>query len=290
MAGTPKLSALFPMDMHHAASPVRLIAIDMDGTLLDPTHSITPRVKQAITRARAHGVQVVLASGRPVAGMAPYLQELGIAGEQDYCIACNGSVVERISDGHRVVEYPLSHDDFQFCAGIARALGVHFQAMDGQRLYTTSRDISPYTVLDSHLSHMPLSYRAVEEIEPSMQFIKLMMIDEPAVLDAAIQRLPSALTDRFAVLKSAAFFLEIFDHRAGKGPSLQKLADQLGIDRSQVMAIGDQENDLTMLQFAGTSVAMGNAVDAVKQTALHRTASNAEDGVALAIERLVLAQ
>jgi Cof subfamily protein (haloacid dehalogenase superfamily) len=121
-----------------------------------------------------------------------------------------------------------------------------------------------------------------------MSFIKLMMVDEPQVLDAVIPRLPSALTERFAVLKSAAFFLEVFDHRAGKGPSLQKLAEHLGIDRMQVMAIGDQENDLTMLQYAGTSVAMGNAVDIVKSTALHQTTTNSEDGVALAIERFVL--
>ncbi|WP_193059185.1 HAD hydrolase family protein, partial [Pseudomonas sp. K8] len=68
----------------------------------------------------------------------------------------------------------------------------------------------------------------------------------------------------------------------------QKLAEHLGIDRTQVMAIGDQENDLTMLQYAGTSVAMGNAVDIVKATALHQTTPNSEDGVALAIERFVL--
>ncbi|PTT58373.1 HAD hydrolase family protein, partial [Stenotrophomonas sp. HMWF003] len=126
-------------------------------------------------------------------------------------------------------------------------------------------------------------------MDPAMQFIKLMMIDEPHVLDAAIARLPLELTDRFAVLKSAPFFLEVFDHRAGKGASLQKLAEHLGVDAANVMALGDQENDLTMLQFAGTSVAMGNAIEVVKQTARFETATNAEDGVALAIERFVLA-
>jgi len=135
---------------------------------------------------------------------------------------------------------------------------------------------------------VPLSYRRVEDMDPARQFIKLMMIDAPHVLDAAIARLPSELTDRFAVLKSAPFFLEVFDHRAGKGSSLQKLAAHLGVDAANVMALGDQENDLTMLQFAGTSVAMGNAIEAVKQTARFETVTNAEDGVALAIERFVL--
>ncbi|KAG1085330.1 hypothetical protein G6F40_014226 [Rhizopus arrhizus] len=135
---------------------------------------------------------------------------------------------------------------------------------------------------------MPLSYRRVQDMDPSMSFIKLMMIDAPDVLDAAIARLPAELTERFAVLKSAPFFLEVFDHRAGKVPSLQKLAEHLGIDRANVMAIGDQENDLTMLQYAGTSVAMGNAIDAVKAVARFETTSNADEGVARAIEHFVL--
>jgi hypothetical protein len=81
------------MDMPHHPSPVHLIAIDMDGTLLNPAHKLTPRVKQAIAAARAQGVRVVLASGRPVSGLAPFLGELGIEGDAEFCIACNGAVV-----------------------------------------------------------------------------------------------------------------------------------------------------------------------------------------------------
>jgi len=274
--------------MAHSQQAIALVAIDMDGTLLDPAHRLSPRVKQAIARAREQGVRIVLTSGRPVSGLAPFLDELGINGTEDYCIACNGGLVTRVATGEAIVEYPLDFDDFLFVEQVAREMGVHFQALDGERLYTPNQDISIYTVADSHLSRVPLSYRSVAEMDPAMSFIKLMMVDEPEVLDAVIPRLPAALTERFAVLKSAAFFLEVFDRRAGKGPSLQKLAEHLGIDSSRVMAIGDQENDLTMLQFAGTSVAMGNAVDVVKATALHQTATNAEDGVALAIERFVL--
>ncbi len=276
------------MDMGRRQSTIALVAIDMDGTLLDPAHTLTARAKAAIAQARALGVHIVLTSGRPVSGLAPFLAELGINGNDDYCIACNGGLVRRLGTGENVAEFPLSFEDFRYCEQVARDIGVHFQALDGQRLYTPNQDISRYTVIDSHLSHVPLSYRRVEDMDPSMSFIKLMMIDEPEVLDAAIGRLPAELTERFAVLKSAPFFLEVFDHRAGKGPSLQKLAEHLGIDRANVMAIGDQENDLTMLQFAGTSVAMGNAIDAVKAVARFETSTNSEDGVARAIETYVL--
>ncbi|WP_313436991.1 sugar-phosphatase [Stenotrophomonas sp.] len=276
------------MDMGRRQSTIELVAIDMDGTLLDPAHRLTQGAKAAIAQARALGVHIVLTSGRPVSGLAPFLAELGIGGDDDYCIACNGGLVRRIGTGENVAEFPLSFDDFLYCEQVARDIGVHFQALDGQRLYTPNQDISRYTVIDSHLSHVPLSYRRVEDMDRSMSFIKLMMIDEPEVLDAAIAHLPAELTERFAVLKSAPFFLEVFDRRAGKGPSLQKLAEHLGIDRANVMAIGDQENDLTMLQFAGTSVAMGNAIDAVKAAARFETTTNAEEGVARAIETYVL--
>jgi Cof subfamily protein (haloacid dehalogenase superfamily) len=121
-----------------------------------------------------------------------------------------------------------------------------------------------------------------------MRFPKMMMIDQPAILDAAIARLPTGFAERFTSLKSSASFLDIFDGRAGKGPSLKRLADRLGIDRESIMALGDHENDIAMLEFAGTSVAMGNAIPAVKQAARYETATNAEDGVARAIEMFVL--
>jgi len=268
--------------------PIELIAIDMDGTLLRPNHTISPRVKEAISRARDRGVRVVLASGRPVSGLVPYLTELGIHGNDDYCIAFNGAVVQNIGTGERVVEFTLDLDDYLFCADVARELGVHFQGLDGERMYTPDRDISVYTVADSHLTHTPLSYRPVREMPQGLRFPKLMMIDQADVLDAAIARLHTEMTARFATLKSSATFLDIFDKRAGKGPSLQKLANQLGIHRDSVMALGDHENDIAMLEFAGTSVAMGNAIPAVKATARYETATNAEDGVARAIEMFVL--
>jgi hydroxymethylpyrimidine pyrophosphatase-like HAD family hydrolase len=134
------------MDMGRRQSTIELVAIDMDGTLLDPSHQLTPG-----HRARGLGVHIVLTSGRPVPGLAPFLHELGITGDDDYCIACNGGLVQRIGTRETVVEYPLSFDDFLFCEQVARELGVHFQALDSQRMYTPNQDISYYTVADSHL-------------------------------------------------------------------------------------------------------------------------------------------
>jgi Cof subfamily protein (haloacid dehalogenase superfamily) len=269
---------------------IDLIAIDMDGTLLDSHHAISPRVKKAITAARARGVRIVLATGRPFSGVETYLQELDLAGEDDYCITFNGAVIQNAAGTRSVAETTLGYDDFIYCEKVARDLGVHFHVLYERSMMTPNADISSHTVRDAYISHTPLLYRAVDQVDPAWRFRKFMMVDDEAVLDRAIANLPPELMQRYTVVKSAADFLEILHPEAGKGRALATLAAHLGVAPERIMAIGDQENDLVMLEFAGVAVAMGNAIDAVKAVADHVTTSNNEDGVAVAIERYALTQ
>jgi Cof subfamily protein (haloacid dehalogenase superfamily) len=269
---------------------IDLIAIDMDGTLLDSNHAISPRVKKAITAVRTQGVRIVLATGRPFSGVEKYLEELGLTGEGDYCITFNGAVIQNAADTKSVAETTLGYDDFLYCEKIARDLGVHFHVLYERSMMTPNADISSHTVRDAYISHTPLLYRSVEQVDPAWRFRKFMMVDDEAVLDKAIANFPPELLQRYTVVKSAADFLEILHPEAGKGRALATLAAYLGVSQERIMAIGDQENDLVMLEFAGVAVAMGNAIDAVKAVADHVTTSNNEDGVAVAIERYALKQ
>jgi hypothetical protein len=115
-----------------------------------------------------------------------------------------------------------------------------------------------------------------------------MMIDEPAILDKAIARIPADVKEKYTVLKSAPYFLEILDKRVNKGTGVKALADTLGIQPKEIMTLGDQENDIAMIEYAGMGVAMENAIPAVKEVANFVTKSNLEDGVAYAIEKFVL--
>jgi len=267
---------------------IKLIAIDIDGTLLNPQHEVTPRVKAAIEAARDNGVAVVLATGRPFPGVQRYLQELGLDKEGQYCITNNGALVQRADDGSCVAEVPVSFDDYLYYEQLSRELGVHFQALTQSHLYTANKDISRYTIHEVGLTGMPLRYRAVEEMDPSLIFPKIMMIDEPERLDAAISRIPADAYKRNTLMKSAPFFLEILNKDVNKGTGVKLLAERLGLQRNELMAMGDQENDLAMLEFAGTGVAMGNAIPSVKEIAQFVTKTNREDGVAYAIEKFVL--
>ncbi|MFC3393890.1 sugar-phosphatase [Brenneria rubrifaciens] len=267
---------------------IKLIAIDMDGTLLTPQNQISPAVKAAIAAAREKGVEVVLATGRPFIGVERYLAELALQREDCFCVTNNGALVQRAIDGGCVAQTALSFDDYLYFEALARELDVHFHALDFNVVYTANKDISRYTVHEAHLTGMPLKYRAVEEMDRSLTFPKVMMIDEPSVLDRAISQIPPEAFEGYTIMKSAPYYLEILDKRVNKGEGVKMLAQHLGIARESVMALGDQENDLAMLNYAGLGVAMGNATEAVKAVCQFVTRTNQEDGVAYAIEKFVL--
>ena len=265
---------------------IKLIAIDMDGTLLLPDHTISPAVKTAIAAARARGVNVVLTTGRPYAGVHSYLKELHMEQPGDYCITYNGALVQKAGDGSTVAQTALSYDDY--LEQLSREVGSHFHALDRNTLYTANRDISYYTVHESFVATIPLVFCEAEKMDPETQFLKVMMIDEPEILDKVISRIPAEVKEKYTVLKSAPYFLEILDKRVNKGTGVKSLADALGIKAEEVMAIGDQENDIAMIEYAGVGVAMDNAIPSVKEIANFVTKSNLEDGVAYAIEKFAL--
>ncbi|MCL2893703.1 sugar-phosphatase [Brenneria tiliae] len=267
---------------------IKLIAIDMDGTLLTPQNQISPAVKAAIAAAREKGVQVVLATGRPFIGVERYLQELDLQQEGCYCVTNNGALVQRTVNGDVVEQATLSFDDYLYLEALSRKLQVHFHALDFNFLYTANKDISAYTVHEAHLTGMPLKYRTVEEMDRSLTFPKVMMIDEPSLLDRAISQIPPQAYERYTILKSAEYYLEILNKRGNKGQGVKMLAEHLNIPRESVMTLGDQENDLAMIDYAGLGVAMGNAIDTVKAASQFVTKTNMEDGVAYAIEKFVL--
>lgn len=115
---------------------IKLIAIDMDGTLLLPDHTISPAVKAAIAAARERGVNVVLTTGRPYAGVHSYLKELHMEQPGDYCITYNGALVQKAGDGSTVAQTALSYDDYRFLEQLSREVGSHFHALDRNTLYT----------------------------------------------------------------------------------------------------------------------------------------------------------
>ena len=269
---------------------IKLIAIDIDGTLINSKHEITPFTKEVIHRVRKQGIRVALCTGRPFLGAQRYVNELGLDLEEEYLITYNGALIQNTLTKEVFHHIGLTGEDYQRIAKLAMEIGAHFHALDLDAIYTSNRDMSRYTGRDSYFTTMPILYRTLEEIQEKDTFTKIMLIDEPAILDEAIAKIPSAFYEEYTIFKSEPFYCEILNKRASKGQAVQRLAASLQIAQQEIMTIGDHPNDLDMVQYAGIGVAMGNAVDELKKIADYITSTNDEDGAAKAIEKFILAE
>ncbi|MBO0476382.1 sugar-phosphatase [Vagococcus sp. DIV0080] len=267
---------------------IKLVTIDIDGTLLNSERKVTNEVKEAIRKCTEQGVNIVIATGRPTIGVMDLIKELNLDNEHGFMITYNGALIQNAGTEKVLIEHGLSHDDYLDIELLARKLNIHLHVQDYNNMYTANKDISEYTIHESFLTGMPLTYRPVSDMTADTKIIKSMMIDHQEKLDAAIKEIPESFTERFAMVKSMPFYLEVLNKQATKGIAVAELANFLNISLDEVMAIGDNENDLSMIEVAGTGVAMGNAVPSVKEIADKITKSNDEHGVAYALEQWVL--
>ena len=266
---------------------IKLVAIDIDGTLLNSKKEITPSVFEAIQDAKAAGVKIVITTGRPIAGVSKLLKELHLMDPGDYVITFNGGLVQETATGKELIKDLLHYEDYLDIESLANKLQIHSHAITKDGIYTSNRDIGRYTIHESQLVNMPLYYRTPEEVREK-EFVKAMYIDEPDILDAAIAKIPKEFKDRFTMVKSAPFYLEILGKTTNKGSAVLHLAERLGIQQEETMVIGDEENDRSMLEVVGHAVVMENGNPALKKIATTITKSNDESGVAYAIRKWVL--
>lgn len=269
---------------------IKLVAIDIDGTLVTDDKQLTTETIEAINQATEQGVKVVLCTGRPLNGVQDYLKKLCLDNQaESYVITFNGSLVQN-TNGDIIVRHTVSFNDYLDMELLARKIGLHFHAETDQFIYTANRDISPYSIAESFLVRTPIKYRTVEEMTPALSISKGMIIDDPELISKALDEkaVPADFFNRFYIVRSEPYFLELMNKDASKGNAIRDLAAQLDIKQEEIMALGDQENDLTMIDYAGLGVAMGNAIDEVKEHADQMTLTNQENGVAAAINQYVL--
>lgn len=266
---------------------VKLIAIDIDGTLLTPNHKLALSTIDAIKAATASGIKIVLCSGRPLTGVRPYLEMLDLIGADQYVISHNGAAIQT-TDGAPLVTHSLSLNDAQRLAYLANQAKIHYHMITPQSIYTPNRPASAYSIRESHLVNMPLSYQPAEKIPSTEALLTFVYIDETTLVDQFARQLPPALHQQFYVVRTDPHFIEVLNRQASKATALQELMHRLHLQSDEIMAIGDGQNDLPMLKTAGWGVAMGNASQTVQNAADAVTNSNAADGVANAILKYAL--
>jgi len=265
----------------------KLIALDLDGTLLTSDKTISQRTKLAIANARANDIKVVLASGRPLAGMQSKLDELDITGDNEFVVYFNGSMVKEIGTDKVIHSAIIDGKRAKQVAHLAKELGLDCHAFSTEfGLITPCRN--EYTDIEATINQIPITEMNFDQLEDNHPIIKVMIVGEPAKLTAAIEKIPASYHNEFTIVQSAPFFLEFLNLASNKGVGVKAIADHLGIKSDQVICMGDAENDHHMIEYAGLGVAMENAMEQTKAIANHITLSNNEHGVAKVIEDFVL--
>lgn len=267
---------------------IRLIATDLDGTLLRDDKTVSPRTAQAIRLAHEAGLQVVAATGRYLTGLPSILTSVGI----DYAVTSNGAEGYRLGSRESLFEHPIQTSTV---AAILAYLADHLPqarsevAIGGGWTHFAQPG---YTNLltDVERRNFPIDYAELTDLEAIGRPLVKLAVRHPTLAPEELRQalLASGLTG-FHPTTSGAFILEISGSGVTKARGVARLAELLGLEPHQVLAIGDARNDIEMLQWAGVGVAMGNAVPEAIAAADHTTASNEEDGLALAIEALLAA-
>lgn len=261
----------------------KLIAIDVDDTLLSDNLTVSEETRGAMAAAIEMGVTVTLATGRMFASAQKIAKGINL---NVPIITYQGALVKTLLDGQVLYERSVPADAARELYDYCKKHGLHLQSYVNDELYGTEDNdrIKAY----SKLSNIPYL------IEPDFSKLidqptnKMLMIDEPDRLDEIAVELQSIIGDRVHITKSKAHFLEFMHKEGTKGHALKYMAQHIGCSMEDTIAIGDAWNDREMIQAAGLGVAMGNAVPMLKEIADYVTLSNNEDGVKHVIEKFIL--
>lgn len=249
----------------------KLMAIDIDGTLLNDEQKITAENIQTIKTAMHNGTKIVLCSGRDYEGVIGNAEALGLNGADEYMIYFGGSMIQNFA-GKVIYQKTLTEND---CIELINFFTVHkiqFALIDneGERF-------------SSYRDWLQQSNR-----HPNLKIVKFLLMTKPNNLAETAKLLHTNYDHNYFIVQTSATEIEIFPKNINKGTALKYLTDYLKIDLADVIAVGDMDNDLPMLKRVGLSVAMGNAVIEVKKICDVETADNNHSGVAKIIQEYVL--
>lgn len=260
---------------------MKLLALDIDDTLIDTDKLPGERLKRAIRLAEANGVTVILATGRGFLGSRAIRESLSLYGP---LIHYGGAVVSDGRTGEYLYENYLRPEDVLTAIAAADAFGVHAQVYEGDTV--VFRKENAFTKRYTGVLHLPfvvdpdLVYRPLDCIP------KVLFAVDPAKEAELFPKIRALLPDHLSVLTSKPGFIEIGSVNSTKGAALKWIASGLGVDRSEVTAIGDNTLDLDMIEWAGTGVCVANGNEIVKQKADLVIGACSDDGVAEYLERI----
>lgn len=264
-----------------------MIVLDLDGTLTNEKKEITPRTFDALMKAQEVGVKIVLASGRPTQGIIPLANQLDLSKFGGYILAFNGGLVIDCCSGKRIFNSELASEFVNELYYEAKKAGLEILTYQGDVIAATQKK-NKYVLTEAFINKMDVVEYSDFPNQVVYPINKCLIVGDPKPLHTLELSLAEKLDGKMTVYRSAGFFLECVPFGIEKSQSIDALIKTIGIDRTEVIAVGDGYNDKSMIEYAGLGVAMANASTEVQDVADYITYSNEEDGVAHVIEKFVL--
>lgn len=260
----------------------KLIAVDMDGTLLNNSGEITPKTVEAIKKATESGAIFSVSTGRPIQGVDKYNHVLELKAP---IITYNGAMIVDSETREILFEQGLEREDAKKILELGRKYDTTMCVWSANKLYGNKLNdkIHDYKKLSGVEPILIEDYEALL----AQGITKILWYDEKESINQWQQELQSVDFGSVTFCTSKPVFLEFFNSKVSKAVAMEKIGQIYHIDSKEMIAIGDGKNDLSMIEYAGLGVAMGNAEEVVKEAAQYITASNEEDGIAEVIEKFI---
>lgn len=267
---------------------VKLIAIDMDGTLLNSKKELLEETKQYFKNFHNKNTEtlLVLCTGRPECGIRPYLKDLGYLEENHYIISQNGANIYESQTGNHVMDAFVDSAAIQKWIELGKKHGVSVMGAGVDYYYSFDEDPTEWMEFDVKLVSGKLKRIPTKE-SLNTDFYKILLMGDEEQLNEFETFIPQEWRDEFDVVRSQKYLVEVLTKGVNKAFGLEKLAQKLNIQPSEIAAIGDAANDIEMLEYAGLAIAMGKASEEVKAIADIVTDTNENNGVIKAIDKLI---
>ena len=267
---------------------IKLVAIDMDGTLLNSKKELLEETKQYFKdfHKKETDTLLVLCTGRPESGIRPYLKDLGYLEENHYIISQNGANIYESRTGKRVMDAFLDSAAIQKWIELGKKHGISVMGAGVDYYYCFDQEPTEWMEFDVKLVSGKLKRIPTKE-SLNTDFYKILLMGDEEQLNEFETFIPEEWRDEFYVVRSQKYLVEVLTKGVNKAFGLEKLAQKLNIQPSEIAAVGDAANDIEMLEYAGLAIAMGNASEEVKSISDILTDTNENNGVIKAIDNLI---
>ncbi|NJM78504.1 MAG: HAD family phosphatase [Flavobacterium sp.] len=263
----------------------KMLVLDMDDTLLTDDHNISTLNKEMILKAQKQGVYVVLASGRPTSAMISYARDLELDLYNSYMISYNGAILSTVKEGEILFKQTLTkqqiHELYHFSVKTKTHIITY---LDGKIVSETD---SEFIEVEKNITGLAHNKVASFLDAVTTDAVKCILLEEPNYLKSIEKELQLAMP-HLSVTMSKPFFLEVAQNGIDKATSLKLLAKKLNIMQTEIVAVGNAGNDLSMIEYAGLGVWVDNVTPELRDKADIIVASNNNDGVAEVIQKYIL--